>query len=142
MYCTVKNIGSKTLWRITAIHQVFLPILTISITFPMQMDFNLPKFFPPNFLQSLFAKLCAANVFYYTVIQISVFSTEINDARSNESLPQISTRSKNLDQASCFWNILHEPYLFQHNSQCNLEMCTTILLMPAAPQFQLWLFIT
>ena len=55
-----KNFGSKKLWRIlqtTAIHQVFLPICTISIAFPMQMDFNLPKFFPPNFLQSLFAKV-------------------------------------------------------------------------------------
>ena len=35
----------------------FLPIFTISITFSMQMDFNSPKFFLPNFLQSLFTKL-------------------------------------------------------------------------------------
>ena len=30
----------------------FFVIFTIFVTFPMQMDFNLPKFFPPNFLQS------------------------------------------------------------------------------------------
>ena len=59
VYCTVKNIGDKKLWRIrqiTAIRQVFLPIFTISITFPVQMDFNAPKFFPPNFQESLFTK--------------------------------------------------------------------------------------
>ena len=56
-----KNIAVKILrriWQITEIFQVFLPIFTISITFPMQMDFNLPNFFYqisynpylPNFL--------------------------------------------------------------------------------------------
>ena len=54
IYHTVKTLVN---WQITAIRQVFLPILTIYITFPMQMDFNSPKFFPPNFLQSLFAKV-------------------------------------------------------------------------------------
>ena len=52
-----KNIGSKKLWRIwqiTTIRQVFSPILTISVTFPMQMDFNSSNFF-------------TAKVFYYTV---------------------------------------------------------------------------
>ena len=62
----MKTLAVKELWQIwqiTAIHQVFLPIFTISITFPMQMDFNSPKcfsaklpavlihqtFFPPKF---------------------------------------------------------------------------------------------
>ena len=46
----------------------FLPIFTISIIFPMQIDFNSPpKFFLPNFLQCLlFAKFFTAKVFYYT----------------------------------------------------------------------------
>ena len=38
------------------------------------MDFNLPKFFPPNFLQSLFAKVFTAKVSYYTV---SIFVTSV-----------------------------------------------------------------
>ena len=62
-----KTLVVKKLWRITAICQVFLPIFTSSITFPMQMDFNLCNFFPPNFLQPSFAKLFTAKVFYYTV---------------------------------------------------------------------------
>ena len=33
----------------TAFHQVFSPIVTISITFPMQMDFNLPNVLLPKF---------------------------------------------------------------------------------------------
>ena len=45
-----KNIGGEKLWwriwQITAFHQVFLPMFTISITFPMQMDFNSSKFLP------------------------------------------------------------------------------------------------
>ena len=55
-----KNIGGeKTLVNLVnySISPSVLPIFTISITFPIQMDFNLSKFFPPNFLQSLFAKL-------------------------------------------------------------------------------------
>ena len=56
-------------WWITAIHQVFSPIFIIFIIFPMQMDFNSPTFFPPNFLWSLFAKLFTAKVFYCTVLQ-------------------------------------------------------------------------
>ena len=47
--------------------QVFSPIFTISITFPMQMDFNSPKFFLPNFLQSLFTKIFTAKDFYCIV---------------------------------------------------------------------------
>ena len=31
------------------------------------MDFNSPKFFLPNFLRSLFAKVFTINIFYYTV---------------------------------------------------------------------------
>ena len=48
----------------------FLPIFTISITFPMQIDFSSLTFFPPNFLQSLFAKLFCNQIFYYMVPMI------------------------------------------------------------------------
>ena len=60
----VKNIGGKKLWQITAIHQVFSSIFTISITFPMQMDFNLPVFsakLPTVLIRQTFI----AKVFYY-----------------------------------------------------------------------------
>ena len=54
-----KNIGSEKLWQITVL---ILPHCVAnfhySVTFPMQMDFNLP-----NFLQSLFAKLFTTKVF-------------------------------------------------------------------------------
>ena len=42
VYCTVENIDGRKLWRITAFCQVFSPIFTISISFPMQMDLNSP----------------------------------------------------------------------------------------------------
>ena len=49
----------------------FSPIFTSSTTFPMQMDFNSPKFFPPNFLQPARALIrqtfFTAKVFYYMV---------------------------------------------------------------------------
>ena len=63
MYHTVKN--KKTLVNLVnySISPSFLPIFTISITFPMQMDFNLLKFIPPNVLQSLFTKLFTTKVF-------------------------------------------------------------------------------
>ena len=54
-----KTLAVKKLWRIwwiTAFRQAFLPIFTTSITFPMKMDLNLPKFFLPNCLQSLSPK--------------------------------------------------------------------------------------
>ena len=57
------------IWRITAFYQAFLPIFTISIVFPMQMDFSLPKFFPPNFLQSSFAKVFYCQSFLLYGIQ-------------------------------------------------------------------------
>ena len=48
-YHIVKALAVKNvwwIWQITVIRQVFSPIFTISITFPMEMDFNLPtKFF-------------------------------------------------------------------------------------------------
>ena len=66
IYHTVKNIGGeKTLANGKLQH--FAKFFTISITFPMQTDFNSPQFFQPNFLQSLFAKVCTAKVFYCTV---------------------------------------------------------------------------
>ena len=44
-YRTVKN-GEKTLANLAnySISLIFFPIFTISITFPMQMDFSSPKF--------------------------------------------------------------------------------------------------
>ena len=77
IYHTVKNIGGeKTLANlaVTAFCQVFLPIFTISETFPMQMDFYLPKFFLPNFLQPLFTNFFTAKVFY-CMIFIKQFET-------------------------------------------------------------------
>ena len=62
LYCTVKNIGGKKLWQIKAICQVLLPNFTISITFPMQIDFNLPKFFHQT-------SYSPAKVFYYIAQQ-------------------------------------------------------------------------
>ena len=55
-YHRVKNMGSEKL-AYYSISPSFLPIITISITFPMQTDFNSPKVFLPNFLQSSFAKV-------------------------------------------------------------------------------------
>ena len=60
VYCIVKNIGGKKTLANYSNSPSFLPIFTISITFPIQMDFSSPKFFLPNFQQSLFTKL-----FYY-----------------------------------------------------------------------------
>ena len=33
------------------------------------MDFKLPKFFPPNFLQSLFANIFTTKIFYCTLTE-------------------------------------------------------------------------
>ena len=74
MYRTVKilvTINFGWIWWITAKRQVFSPIFTISITFPMQMNFNSPKLFPSNFLHSLFAKVFNAKTFYYMVIWLN-----------------------------------------------------------------------
>ena len=57
---TVKKLWQ--IWQITAFHQVFYQF---SITFPMQIDFSSPKFFPPNLLQSLFAKAFYCTVYRY-----------------------------------------------------------------------------
>ena len=58
-------IGNKLI-----LQQVFLAIFTISITFPMQLDFNSPKFFPPNFLQPCSPKCFIAKVLYCMVYSI------------------------------------------------------------------------
>ena len=70
MYSTVKYISSKKFWQIqqiTAICQVFLPIFTISITLPMQMDFNSTKFFCRTFQSPYSPNFFTAKVFYSTV---------------------------------------------------------------------------
>ena len=56
-YRTVKNInGEKTLTNFAnySISPSFLPIFIISITFPMQMNFNSPKFFSFFLFHKLF----------------------------------------------------------------------------------------
>ena len=77
----VINIGGKKLWQIwwiTVIYQIFSPAFTISITFPMQMDFSSPKIFPPNFLQSLFTKLFLSPKFFYYMINIDTINVTIH----------------------------------------------------------------
>ena len=51
----------------------------------MQMDFNLPKFFLPNFLQSLFAKLITAKVF----TQCTVHNQHIEDQYHDYPTPTV-----------------------------------------------------
>ena len=70
---TVKNIGGERTLANYCISLSFLLIFIISITFPMQMNFNLQKFFPPNFLQltSLFAKLLPPK--FFTVQHIASY---------------------------------------------------------------------
>ena len=65
-----KNIaGKKTLTNLVNYSNLpsFLPIFTISTTFPMLLDFNSPKFILPNFLKPLFTKIFYRQSFYYTV---------------------------------------------------------------------------
>ena len=67
-----KNIdGKKTLEKLgelaTAICQDFLLIFTISIIFLMQMDFNLPKFFPLNFCSPYSPKFFTTNFLLYGI---------------------------------------------------------------------------
>ena len=63
-----KNISSKNFGELQQFTNFFANFHYFhGITFPMQMDFNFPKLLPLNFLQSLFAKLFTAEVFYYTV---------------------------------------------------------------------------
>ena len=75
----------------------FLPIFTISITFPMQMVFNSPKFFPPNFLQSLFAKFFDRQCFLlYDMLMSNYVSTQhlilyIMDYVVYNQLPRMSS---------------------------------------------------
>ena len=45
----------------------FLPMFTISITFPMQMNFNSPKFFLPTSYSPYSPNFFTAKVFYCTV---------------------------------------------------------------------------
>ena len=54
-----KTLVVKKLWRITAICQVLSPIFTISITFPMQMNFSSPNLF-------------TAKVFYYNMYSYNI----------------------------------------------------------------------
>ena len=49
-----KNIGSKKTLANYSSSSNFSPIYPISITFSMQVDFNLPKFFLPNFIKLVF----------------------------------------------------------------------------------------
>ena len=69
-YCTVKTLAVKNLWQIwqiTAFRQVLSPIFTISITFPMQMDFNSPKFFCQTSYSPYSPNFFTAKVFYCMV---------------------------------------------------------------------------
>ena len=83
--------------------QVFLPIFTISITFPMQMDFNLPKFFQPNFLQSLFVKVFNHQCFYCMVYMCSY----IKLTTSNYKHYNIATHAKTHIHYTCQHTYIH-----------------------------------
>ena len=61
-HCTVKNIVDKNTLANLANYSI-APIFTISIIFPMQMDFNSPKL--ANFLKSYLPNFFIAKVFYY-----------------------------------------------------------------------------
>ena len=67
VYHTVKTLEVKNFGKFGKLKQFakFSSIFTIYITFSMQMDFNLPKLFLPNFLQSLFTKLFYHQRFHY-----------------------------------------------------------------------------
>ena len=72
-----KTLAVKKIWRvwwITAFRQAFLPIFTTSITFPMKMDLNLPKFLLPNCLLSIFAKDFYGKVYTSASIHTHIYT--------------------------------------------------------------------
>ena len=69
-YCTVKDIGDEILGEFGKLHNFakFFARFHNFHKFPMKMDLNSPKFFLPNFLQSLFDKpFCHQSFLQYSI---------------------------------------------------------------------------